>query len=275
MAVGQPEFLDPKKLTFIGNLKLTSFRVANIPPPMAMQTIEVKSNIVHAAVFAEDTDTTIVALEHNRVSAYKWNLKTRPTEDPALVASKDIQALLADEVVQQAVLLSPKQILILSSDISNSTICLFEIETSNIETLVSHKKPFIESIITCSIGFRSVPFLGYLSGRLVADLAISEHNSRTIEVEFDLTGSLLRTQELQVINLQDDTQVQRITTSSIDRKKTVIFRLSPTGFLQANSRCLAKDCTSFVVAPAHLIFTTSQHFLKLVHLTTADGLLSF
>jgi elongator complex protein 1 len=61
--------------------------------------------------------------------------------------------------------------------------------------------------------------------------------------------------------------------SSYD-EEPVAFGLSKNGHLYANSRQLAKNCTSFVVTPFHLIFTTSNHFLKFVHLTGVDGMLS-
>ncbi len=43
--------------------------------------------------------------------------------------------------------------------------------------------------------------------------------------------------------------------------------LSPKGTLQADDQILARDCSSFVVTNAHVIFTTTQHLLKFVHLT--------
>jgi elongator complex protein 1 len=49
--------------------------------------------------------------------------------------------------------------------------------------------------------------------------------------------------------------------------------LTKSGVLYANERTLVRNCTSFVVTPAHLIFTTTQHLLKFVHLTSPDGTL--
>ena len=49
--------------------------------------------------------------------------------------------------------------------------------------------------------------------------------------------------------------------------KDVIFSLAENGSLFANERRLARNCTSFLVTTTHLIFTTSQHLLKFVHLT--------
>lgn len=52
----------------------------------------------------------------------------------------------------------------------------------------------------------------------------------------------------------------------------VCFGLSKSGTLYANDRVLVRNCTSFVVTPAHLIFTTTQHLLKFVHLTSVEEL---
>ena len=49
------------------------------------------------------------------------------------------------------------------------------------------------------------------------------------------------------------------------------FGLSRNGQLYANSRLLAKNCTSFLVTDSHLIFTTSNHFVKFVHLASEHG----
>lgn len=49
------------------------------------------------------------------------------------------------------------------------------------------------------------------------------------------------------------------------------FGLTRSGILYANERVLLRNCTSFVVTPAHLILTTTQHLLKFVHLTRLNG----
>ena len=46
----------------------------------------------------------------------------------------------------------------------------------------------------------------------------------------------------------------------------VIFSLSESGTLFANERRLVRNCTSLLITPVLLIFTTSQHLLKFVHL---------
>ena len=49
------------------------------------------------------------------------------------------------------------------------------------------------------------------------------------------------------------------------------FRVSDNGSLYADQRLMSKNCTSFLVTPAHLIFTTGQHLLKFVHMGPVEG----
>lgn len=54
-------------------------------------------------------------------------------------------------------------------------------------------------------------------------------------------------------------------------KHAHIFSLSRKGELFANDKLLTKGCTSFVSTNAHLIFTTSLHLLKFIHIDISDG----
>ncbi|KAI9658531.1 MAG: hypothetical protein M1829_006757 [Trizodia sp. TS-e1964] len=51
----------------------------------------------------------------------------------------------------------------------------------------------------------------------------------------------------------------------------IVFGLTVEGSLYAGTRLLANNCTSFVVTQAHLIFTTTQHLLKFVHMASIEG----
>lgn len=50
----------------------------------------------------------------------------------------------------------------------------------------------------------------------------------------------------------------------------IAIGLSRNGHLYANTRLLLKNCTSFLVTPAHLIVTTTNHLLKFIHLADVD-----
>ena len=51
----------------------------------------------------------------------------------------------------------------------------------------------------------------------------------------------------------------------------IALGLSRNGHLYANSRTLAKNCTSFLVTSKHIIVTTNNHLLKFIHLAGVDG----
>lgn len=48
--------------------------------------------------------------------------------------------------------------------------------------------------------------------------------------------------------------------------------LTQTGALYVNDHLIARNCTSFLTTAAHLIFTTTTHLLKFVHLAAVDDL---
>ncbi|KAI1616612.1 elongator complex protein 1 [Exophiala viscosa] len=48
--------------------------------------------------------------------------------------------------------------------------------------------------------------------------------------------------------------------------------LTPQGHLYVDERELVRECTSYIVTSDHLIFTTAQHLLKFVHLTTVSSM---
>ena len=52
----------------------------------------------------------------------------------------------------------------------------------------------------------------------------------------------------------------------------VAIGLNRNGHLYAGSRALAKNCTSFLVTPDHIIFTTNNHFVKFVHLDEVEAM---
>jgi elongator complex protein 1 len=71
--------------------------------------------------------------------------------------------------------------------------------------------------------------------------------------------------------VQFQTQLPWFEISKVD-DEIVAFGLSRNGHIYANSRLLAKNCTSFIVTPSHLIFTTNNHLVKFVHLSAnVDG----
>jgi len=51
-----------------------------------------------------------------------------------------------------------------------------------------------------------------------------------------------------------------------------LVTLLPSGRLVMNGQELARNCTSFLTLPSHLVFTTSQNLLKFVHMTDPESM---
>ena len=97
---------------------------------------------------------------------------------------------------------------------------------------------------------------------LETDSEIQKVADRSIQERMELTDSAI---EMRV----DDGLIQSSKTSSASAIK---FSLFSNGHLFADKRRLALNCTSFLVTPAHLIFSTSQHLLKFVHMADVQDL---
>jgi elongator complex protein 1 len=88
----------------------------------------------------------------------------------------------------------------------------------------------------------------------------------------DRTGGLFRLGNDAVEDLPSRSPVQLPWSTITDiNGNLAVIGLSRNGHLYADSKLLVKNCTSFLVTPAHLIFTTNNHFLKFIHLTDVEG----
>jgi elongator complex protein 1 len=83
----------------------------------------------------------------------------------------------------------------------------------------------------------------------------------------DRTGKIHRLMSTgsELLPVQFQTQLPWFEVAKVN-DSIIAFGLSRGGHLFANSRLLAKNCTSFAVTPDHLIFTTNNHLIKYVHL---------
>ncbi|MCJ1283838.1 hypothetical protein MMC26_003169 [Xylographa opegraphella] len=254
-------------------VKLTPFRLANVPPPMAFQEVSVKSNIVHAAIYGGGSNTKVAVLERDRLTIYRWNLKSRPVLAPILLASAETAA--CQRFVQQVVFVDDEQVLVLATHYPGSTVSLFRLTATDLKHVrTSPSVPFAQSICLSSSRLNSIPCLHFSSsGRVASSHKILESGSDSGQKSFSDNGwndicvfpKLIR--EVKIIDLWNNNSE-----TTDDGSLTIAFGLTPNGSLYANSRRLAKDCTSFLVTPAHLIFTTTQNLLKFVHMVQVEEL---
>ncbi|KAI1388739.1 IkappaB kinase complex, IKAP component [Hypoxylon trugodes] len=231
-------------------LKLTPFRTANVPPPMALFEIQTSSPIIDVAF--SPANTFMVVLHQLGIDAYQWNVKGQRSITPSLVGnvtfSKDIPE--GEHVALQIAVT----------------------ENSVVHCLGFEKGPSIQShqFDQATGEFSSNPSI--YAGSMFGFARLTQAGSSDVLLQ-DCLGRLHG-----VVNQQDELYSISLPSQLpwcevIDLAGNVIaVGLSRNGHLYANSRLLLKNCTSFLVTPAHLIVTTTNHLIKFIHLVDVDNL---
>ena len=252
---------------------MTPFRVANVPPPMALQKIERRSNIVDAAIFGEGADTFIAVLEGSSLSIYGWDVRKGPTSAPCLLATIGLGPFLFQDFTRQVIMLNKFEVLVLASARSGSIIHAFRLDSSSLKHVRSTQSPAVTSIVTPATALSATPYLHFTaSGEVSADAALFDSENHSMgNMKTALTVFPKQTSEIKLMDIRSQSCNDQFHMPAETNNETIAFGLTPSGSLFANKRRLANNCTSFLVTPAHLIYTTTLHFLKLVHMTTVEG----
>jgi elongator complex protein 1 len=233
------------------SFKITPFRTANIPPPMALHELEVPSNAIDVAFNA---DASLIAVLHRKgIAILEWKSVVAPFSPPLLTGQVTFEKNGSPEALYSQISFADQdEVLVLERGMSEASLkrYRFSDDTSRMEEIPSKASSY--SNISALSGFYQGgsmhPFVqgkaGDLHSLTVAELSLSHCN-------FPLYLSWT-----EIAPYGED---------------HIAFGMSGNGHLYANSRLLAKNCTSFLVTPAHLIFTTTTHLLKFVHIADADG----
>jgi elongator complex protein 1 len=230
-------------------VKFTPFRTCNPPPPMAMCELEVESPVIDVAF---STDCSAMAVLHRvGVSFFALEAKGPRLSSPRLVTMAAFGK--ADPRPYEQSLLqigfsgpTEVQVLHMADDLEllrydfgsgEQTKRWLKTDASSVATITAPASASIEGVVA-----------QHLSGRL-SSISAGEHSALPVEFPTFLPWNSC---------LIHDTEF-------------LAFGMSRNGHLYANSRQLVKNCTSFVVTDSHLIFTTSNHFVKFVHLAPEQG----
>ncbi|KAK8130222.1 IKI3 family protein [Apiospora kogelbergensis] len=241
-------------------LKLTPLRTANMPPPMAMYELQLKSSIADVA-FSPD-NTYLAVLCQDGIDLYKWQVKGQRSLVPSLLSTLPLS-----DTTPLTDILIPRQV----------SVC----DNGNIQLLLQSKYPERHSVqldaasnkLLRSDIARAGQVYGFASQSQSLDAqCIAQAASGRVSVVSADHGST----EEQPLRLPVQ-QPWCVVTGSAQDGTLCIYGLTRNGHLYANgytgkSRLLVKNCTSFLVTPDHLIFTTTNHLLKFVHLTEIDDL---
>jgi elongator complex protein 1 len=232
-------------------LKVTPLRLANVPPPMALIEIPLKHKAVDVAF--NPSASMVAVLHRDAISVFKLNRRQGQFQDPVLANFFPLDIDLNDESVQQIAFTASSSLAYLqSSTASGSIICGLDCGQSSCS---STKRLFIEP----------QGILRLLASQGHEGLCFETTSGKVTQVssgaqDFQMSNAIVTLPSqmpwIEVVNTGGE---------------YVAFSLSRGGSLFANSRLLAKNCTSFLVTPAHLIFTTTLHLLKFVHICSVEG----
>ena len=228
------------------SVKLTAFRTANIPPPMAQFEISAMSSVVDVAFGPQNTSFAV--LHRTGVDIHEWPLKNGRLDKPQPRTS------LAFEDVDRGDFSSPLSI---SCGVDGTFVLTQYSENAG----HSHH-------IVSEAGLQAAK---ETEGQLV--LATSSADDIAATIGQDRSGKLYNLDGVSITALSVDfpSQLPWFEVITLDETQ-IALGLTRNGNLFANRRHLAKNCTSFVLTPDHLIFTTNNHFVKYVHLLpSVDG----
>nr|XP_036585890.1 Elongator complex protein 1 [Colletotrichum truncatum]KAF6796081.1 Elongator complex protein 1 [Colletotrichum truncatum] len=228
-------------------VKLTPFRTANVPPPMAWAEPEFPASVID--VVFDPSNSLMVVLHRKGLVVFQWQTKGDRSIQPKELAKIAFEA---DEtkVPLQIVFSGPAECQI-----------LFSAESLMLETY-SIEAPSLS--LSNSLQLKPT--------ETISSIFSYEGDSGVVAVAQDRSGKLYRLvskQAPELLATQLSTQLPWCEVRDINGR-TVALGMTRNGHLYANSRQLAKNCTSFVVTPAHIIFTTNNHFLKFVHLVDPE-----
>lgn len=217
---------------------------------MALHEIEVLSNAIDVAF---NVDASLIAVLHQKgISIFEWKSVASSSPPPTLTGRVTFEKPeFSTLAYQQISFAGTNEVLVLQKDETGASINRygFNDDTGRMEALGSTPNP-TSAISTLSSFFKdgvAHPFVQGRNGDLYSlafgDHSLSHCNFPTYLPWVEISGG----------------------------GDEIAFGMSSHGHLYANSRLLVKNCTSFLVTSAHLIFTTTTHLLKFVHIAQVDG----
>jgi elongator complex protein 1 len=228
-------------------VKVTPFRTANIPPPMALHEFSVSSSAIDVAFNA---DASLIAVLHQTgISIFEWKSVSASASSPVLTGRVTFEELQIAKY-QQVSFDSRNQVVVLGRQHPGSNLkCFgFNDDTGRMDEVDALHPP----------------------ASTISNLSSFFHDGLACSFAQGKKGDLYSLEEQDLSSCSFPTYLPWVEIVPFNDTH-IAFGMSINGHLYANSRLLVKNCTSFLVTPAHLIFTTTTHLLKFVHITNANG----
>ena len=251
---------------------------------MALHQICLAFNVVDAAISKPKGDRTgvdIAVLGATELSLYSWHLNEKFVEAPFFYTSQVIFGFRENEYSTEPLYLANQQIsflnnralLLLQSYDTGNRLLTYKIEGNTLTYVKTTQTPSTQCIIPCLSEIESSPYICTTDGQVInlsalSDSATTTPTQRSTSVKFPHT-----IRKVESVHLQRKSANLKHTVNMVHPADEMIisFGLTLHGSLFADQRCIARDCTSFVVTTNHLVYTTTQHLLKFVHLAQVSG----
>ena len=246
-----------------------------MPPPMALHQIILENKAIDVAITTDSEDSSsirIAVLHQAGVSVFGWPAELGMQEPPILRCNIDHQAekRIADLMYLQIVFDHENSILLLAKGSEASIIRVINTNTLSIVQHILHIHN-IDGFVTS--GPYANPTTYLIQNEKEANMDRKTNKSiDEVDAILGVKIALLPfpTPRISAVTCQAQPQhsPNKVSDSTLgEPRESNVFSLDENGTLFTNDRRLLRNCTSYLVTPAHLIFTTSQHLLKFVHMT--------
>ncbi|KAF2809632.1 IkappaB kinase complex, IKAP component [Mytilinidion resinicola] len=233
------------------SLKLTPMRLTNIPPPMSLHQINLPEIALDAAVSA--ANSRIAILTREGVYVFALDIHKKPVPEPTLVWRC---ASPPNHYPRQIAFVSDTDIFLITDQWNGSASTLWKCEEQGVTSYGGVSGMRSSSNITSSLD-RTGLFVQTSNG------AISSIATKQSAPEVE---------DLCLASVAKFPSPVSLVQVVVHADENICFGLTTSGVLYANGRLLARNCTSFLVTSAHLIFTTTQHYIKFVHIAKDEDL---
>jgi len=236
-------------------LKVTPLRTANVPPPMALDELALPAQAIDVAHSADGRQLAV--LHARAVTVWAGDYSSKPMKKASLLRTIN---LMADSDSSLDADLHTRQIALSPGSEDWTILCTADNASGGLRSTAAF---FAESLPTPS----DSPIASFASRSIHDTILVQDEKGEILTVQDDIptpAGATLPT-SCPVFDLWEGTG-----------GTSIAFGLSDSGVLHIVSSDASPlrvpGCTSFLVTSSHLIYTTSQHLLKFVHLQHGTGI---
>lgn len=216
---------------------------------MALHELELRSPIKDVAI--NQSSSRIAALHEDGVTLVAYSAKNLVTP-PSVIGEVAFSLAGASKSCRQLAFAGEEIVVLLWTGQGASTAqvsCLKNQDPMYSHTIVVEGD--VSSALTTSIDSTHLGLLYESSGRSTtfAELEVEVSNSIAVRNAVPILGRGVL--QAETVNIEG---------------QQLLVTMRSNGALYASDRQLSKNCTSFILTPSHIVFTTTSHLLKFVHL---------